>query len=117
MTAKPPGRVGDSPIFGAGTWAESGVCAISATGHGEFFIRHAVAHEISARMRLGGQTLQQAAADVIGELALVGGSGGLVAVDAHGGTALPFNSAGMYRGVIGSDGTPRTGVYAEDITA
>jgi beta-aspartyl-peptidase (threonine type) len=116
MTAKPPGRVGDSPVFGAGTWAEAGACAVSATGHGEFFIRYGVAHEIAARMRLAGQTLAQAAGDVIAELAAAGGSGGLVAVDAQGGWALPFNSAGMYRGVIGVDGLPRMAVYREDVT-
>jgi len=111
MTAKRPGRVGDCPVFGAGTWAENGVCAISATGHGEFFIRYGAAHEIAARIRLAGQTLAQAAADVVAELQAVGGDGGLIAVDAAGQVALPFNSEGMYRGMIGSDGVARTAIY------
>ena len=116
MTAKPPGRVGDSPIFGAGTWAENGACAISATGHGEFFIRYAVAHEIAARIRLAGQSLEQAAGGVIAELGALGGSGGLIAVGADGQVVLPFNSSGMYRGAIGGDGVPRIAIYQEDIT-
>ena len=113
MTGKAPGRVGDSPVLGAGTWAENGACAISATGHGEFFIRHGVAHEIAARMRLGGQTLDQAADGVLAELARVGGEGGLVAVDAAGRVALPFNSEGMYRGTIGPDGVALVAIHGE----
>jgi isoaspartyl peptidase/L-asparaginase-like protein (Ntn-hydrolase superfamily) len=113
MTGKAPGRVGDCPVFGAGTWADNASCAISCTGHGEFFIRWGAAHEISARMRLGGQTLEQAAEAVVAELGARGGSGGLVAVDAAGNCALPFNSAGMYRGRIGADGVPWTGIYRE----
>jgi isoaspartyl peptidase/L-asparaginase-like protein (Ntn-hydrolase superfamily) len=113
MTAKHPGRVGDSPIFGAGTWADNASCAVSATGHGEYFIRHAAAHEIAARMRLRGETLAAAAEAVVTELGAIGGSGGVIAVDAAGGVALPFNSEGMYRGVIGPDGVARTGIYRE----
>lgn len=113
MTAKLPGRVGDSPVLGAGTWAENGACAISATGHGEFFMRHGAAHEIAARMRLAGQSLARAAEDVIAELGRAGGDGGLIAVDAAGNEALPFNSEGMYRGVIGQDGAARTAIYRE----
>jgi L-asparaginase / beta-aspartyl-peptidase len=111
MTAKLPGRVGDSPVFGAGTWAENGACAVSATGHGEFFIRYGVAHEIAARMRLAGQSLAQAAEAVIAELGRAGGEGGVVAVDASGAVAMPFNSEGMYRGEIGPDGVARTEIY------
>jgi beta-aspartyl-peptidase (threonine type) len=111
MTAKPPGRVGDTPLFGAGTWAENGACAISATGTGEVFIRHGAAHEIAARVRIGGQTLERAAADVIAELGAAGGDGGLIAVDADGRVAMPFNSVGMYRGSIDADGTPLTGIF------
>ena len=113
MTAKPPGRVGDSPVIGAGTWAEDGACAISATGHGEFFIRYGVAHEIAARMRLLGQSLDQAAGDVIAELHKVGGDGGLIAVDSAGNVSLPFNSSGMYRGQIDATGIPLTGIYKD----
>lgn len=114
MTAKRPGRVGDCPVFGAGTWAENGVCAVSATGHGEFFIRYGAAHEIAARMRLAGQSLAEAAAGVVAELQAVGGDGGLIAVDAAGRVALPFNSEGMYRGTIGPDGAARTAIYHDD---
>ncbi|MDR3436360.1 isoaspartyl peptidase/L-asparaginase [Telmatospirillum sp.] len=116
MTAKAVGRVGDSPVIGAGTWADNTGCAVSATGHGEYFIRYAVGHEVSARVRLAGQTLEDAAAAVIQEdLAPIGGSGGLVAVDRHGNIALPFNCSGMYRGFakLGT-GTLHTGIYAGD---
>ena len=98
MTAKRPGRVGDSPLIGAGTFADDRTCAISATGDGEAFIRLSVAHEIDALMRLAGLTLEAAADRVVRrELPAIGGSGGLVAVDAEGRIAAPFNSAGMYR--------------------
>ncbi len=116
MTAKRPGRVGDCPVVGAGTWAENASCAISATGTGEVFIRHAAAHEIAARMRLGGQSLGQAAADVVAELGRDGGDGGLIAVAADGTVALPFNCAGMYRGTIGPDGVARTAIYDDGPT-
>ncbi len=117
MTAKRPGRVGDCPVIGAGTWAENASCAISATGTGEVFIRHAAAHEIAARMRLGGQSLAQAAGDVVAELGRDGGDGGLIAVAADGTVALPFNCAGMYRGTIGPDGVARTAIYDDEPTA
>ncbi len=113
MTGKAPGRIGDCPVFGAGTWADNGSCAVSATGHGEYFIRHAAAHEIASRMRFLGETVEQASAIVVEELGRIGGSGGLIAVDPAGQVALPFNSAGMYRGVIGADGVARTGIYRE----
>ena len=116
MTGKRPGRIGDTPVFGAGTWAENGACAVSATGHGEWFIRHGAAHEIAARMRLAGHTLAQAADAVVAELHAAGGGGGLIAVDAAGTVALPFNSGGMYRGTIGPDGVARTGIYPGALT-
>ncbi len=98
MTNKRWGRVGDTPIPGAGTWADNATCAVSCTGHGEYFIRAVVAHEIHARMQHGGQSLQQACDGVVGqELVRMGGEGGLVAVDASGAVCLPFNSEGMYR--------------------
>ena len=115
MTAKLPGRVGDSPVFGAGTWAE-GCCAVSATGHGETFIRFAAAHEVAARMRLAGQALERAAGEVVAELGRAGGDGGLIAVDAAGTVAMPFNSEGMYRGMIGADGEARIAIYREAAT-
>jgi isoaspartyl peptidase/L-asparaginase-like protein (Ntn-hydrolase superfamily) len=113
MTGKAPGRIGDCPVFGAGTWADNATCAVSATGHGEYFIRHAAAHEIASRMRFLGETMQQASETVVAELGVIGGSGGLIAVDAQGHVSLPFNSSGMYRGVIGVDGAARTAIYRE----
>ena len=115
MTAKAPGRVGDCPVFGAGTWADD-ICAVSATGHGELFIRHAAAHEIASRMRFLGETLEAASGLVVAELGAIGGSGGLIAVDARGNIALPFNCAGMYRGRIGPDGPPLTAIWGEALT-
>ena len=114
MTAKAPGRVGDTPVIGAGTWADDASCAVSGTGHGEVFIRFAAAQEISARMRLAGQSLEQAARSVVMDvLAPNGGSGGVIAVDRDGGYTLPFNCAGMYRGVVTGDGVLRTAIYDE----
>jgi L-asparaginase / beta-aspartyl-peptidase len=117
MTGKLPGRVGDSPIIGAGTYADNATCAISATGHGEFFIRYAVAHEVAARLAHGKQALAMAAASVIAELGQVGGSGGLVAVGHDGALALPFNCAGMYRGYVKDDGIVYTAIYDEPYEA
>jgi beta-aspartyl-peptidase (threonine type) len=113
IAGKLPGRIGDSPIIGAGTYADNASCAVSATGHGEFFMRFGAAFEIAARMRHRGQTLADAARDVIAELARAGGSGGLVAVDRDGSLALPFNCAGMYRGYVTGDGTIHTAIYDE----
>jgi L-asparaginase / beta-aspartyl-peptidase len=116
MTAKAPGRVGDSPVIGAGTWADNETCAVSATGHGEIFIRYAAAHEIASRMRYAGQTLDQASrAVVIDMLAPAGGSGGIIAVDRAGNVSLPFNCSGMYRGIVRQDGRLLTGIYDEPL--
>jgi beta-aspartyl-peptidase (threonine type) len=114
MTAKLPGRVGDSPIFGAGTWADNETCAVSATGAGEFFIRWAAAHEIAARIRHRGDTLERAANEVVAELGCIGGQGGIIAVDRTGAVALPFNSPGMYRGTIRAGGVALTAIYQEE---
>lgn len=111
MTAKTPGRVGDSPVIGAGTWADDNTCAVSATGHGEFFIRYGAAHEIDARIRWGKETLEEAANSVVKDLAQIGGEGGLIAVNAKGEVCLPFNSEGMYRAWMGVDGKIHTGIY------
>lgn len=111
MTAKTPGRVGDSPVIGAGTWADDKTCAVSATGHGEFFIRYGAAHEIDARVRWGKETLEEAANSVVKDLAQIGGEGGLIAVNAKGEVCLPFNSEGMYRAWMGVDGKIHTGIY------
>ncbi len=112
MTGKLPGRIGDSPLPGAGTWADA-TCALSATGHGESFIRIAAGHELSARMRLAGDGLDAAAAAVMAALAAVGGDGGFIAVDRAGQVAMPFSSAGMYRGVMGADGVAHTGIHRD----
>lgn len=98
MTAKRFGRIGDSPIIGAGTYADNESCAVSATGHGEYFIRYHVAADICARMKYQEISLEQAADQVINDvLVKAGGSGGVIAIDAQGNIAMPFNSAGMYR--------------------
>ncbi len=112
MTGKLPGRIGDTPLPGAGTWAD-GTVAMSATGHGESFIRIAAGHELSAQMRLGGKGLDAAADAVMAALEAIGGDGGFVAVDRAGRVAMPFNSGGMYRGAIGADGAAHTGVHRD----
>lgn len=112
MTGKTPGRVGDSPVVGGGTFADNATCAVSGTGHGEVFVRWCAAHEIAARMRHAGQSLQDAAEHVVmRDLAENDGSGGLIAVDAAGNVAMPFNSPGMYRGCIEMGGPTQTFIY------
>ena len=113
MTGKSPGRVGDSPIIGAGSYADNATCAVSATGHGEFFIRYGTTFEIAARLRHAGQSLQQAAVGVVEMLAGFGGRGGVVAVDRTGALALPFNTAGMYRGFVRAGGAINTAIWDE----
>ena len=103
-TAKPVGRVGDSPIIGAGTWADDRTCALSGTGKGELFIRRALGHEIHARMLYQGATLSEATGAMIQEMTDLGGGAGLCAVDRHGNVALPYNTEGMYRGWITAEG-------------
>jgi len=98
MTGKRFQRIGDSPIIGAGTYADDRSCAVSATGHGEVFIRCAVAHDICARMRFGGRSVAAAAREVVlAELPALGGEGGVIAIDARGEIAIEFNSEGMFR--------------------
>jgi len=112
MTAKRSGRVGDSPIIGAGTLADNATCAISATGDGEAFIRLSVAQEIAARMRLAGLSLNEAAGQVVmTDLTEIGGTGGLVAVGRDGSVALPFNCEGMYRGWSVEGHETKTAIY------
>ena len=113
MTGKTPGRVGDSPIIGAGTYADNATCAVSATGHGDFFIRYGAAFEIAARLRYAGQSLEQSAHAVIEALAACGGRGGVVAVDRAGALALPFTTSGMYRGFVRADGKIHTAIWNE----
>jgi beta-aspartyl-peptidase (threonine type) len=110
MTNKRYNRIGDAPVIGAGTYASNPTCAVSATGHGEFFIRYTVAHDISALMQYKGLTLDEAAREVIKEkLVKAGGTGGVVSVDGKGNISMPFNTDGMYRGYRTSEG--KTGVF------
>jgi beta-aspartyl-peptidase (threonine type) len=104
MTNKRFGRVGDSPIVGAGTWADNETCAVSATGHGEYLMRLVIGHEVSSQMRWGHKSLKEAADDAIARLGKLGGDGGIIAIDRQGNITMPFNSEGMYRGSIGVDG-------------
>jgi beta-aspartyl-peptidase (threonine type) len=98
MTNKRFGRIGDSPIIGAGNYANNNSCAVSATGHGEFFIRYTVAHDISALMQYSGLSLREAARKVIhGKLKTAGGSGGVICIDNRGNIAMEFNTTGMLR--------------------
>ena len=114
MTNKRYGRVGDSPIIGAGTYADNRSCAVSATGHGEYFIRGTVAHDVCALVRYAGVSLEDAAARVIHEsLDEMGGTGGVIAMDPNGNIAMPFNTAGMYRGFIDVDGNVVVAIYRD----
>ena len=113
MTYKRWGRVGDTPIIGAGTFADDTV-AISCTGHGEFYIRRVVAHEISALMRYKNVTLQAACDEVVfNQLLPDGGEGGLIAIDNKGNCTLSFNTPGMYRGQIDAEGRCSTAIFKE----
>jgi beta-aspartyl-peptidase (threonine type) len=103
-TNKRPGRVGDSPIISAGTYANNATCAVSATGDGEYFIRATVGHDISALMEYRGMSLKEAAQAVLDKVARLGGTGGLIAIDHQGNVALPFNTSGMYRGYVDPTG-------------
>ena len=113
ITAKRWGRVGDSPLIGAGTYADNRSAAVSATGSGEYFIRAVAAHELAARMRLACESLQQALDSVLADIALLGGKGGLIAVAPSGDAAWGFTTPAMYRGM--ADATGRTvKIYAEE---
>lgn len=107
MTAKRYGRIGDAPVIGAGNFADNQSCAVSATGHGEYFIRYQVAYDICARVKYQGKTASAAAAEVMKELAEVGGTGGVIVVDPQGRLSWAFNTEGMYRAMLG-DNTPLT---------
>ena len=114
MTNKRFGRVGDSPIIGAGTYADNRTCAISSTGHGEFFIRNVVAYDIAARMKYQGKDIGTAANEVIEELNEIEGSGGVICLDRKGNIATPFNTSGMYRGYIREKGAEVISIFAEE---
>ncbi|QHS62404.1 isoaspartyl peptidase/L-asparaginase family protein [Chitinophaga agri] len=104
MTNKKYGRVGDAPIIGAGTYANNNTVAVSCTGWGEFFIRSVVAYDLSALMAYKGLSVQEAGKAVIEKVGKLGGNGGLIALDKEGHAALPFNTEGMYRGLVTADG-------------
>ena len=112
MTGKRFGRIGDSPIIGAGTYADNRTAGISCTGHGEYFIRHAVAHDISARIAYKKESLAKAAADVVQTvLKQAGGSGGIIGLDAKGNVVMEFNTPAMTRGAIDRDGNLKTALF------
>ncbi|MBL9115778.1 MAG: isoaspartyl peptidase/L-asparaginase [Verrucomicrobiaceae bacterium] len=114
LAGKLPGRVGDSPVIGAGTYAENGVCAVSCTGHGEFFIRNAVAYDVAARMKYANATLKDATHTIINDkLKKLDARGGLIAVDAKGNVSTPFNSEGMFHARMGPDGVAYIAVFEE----
>jgi beta-aspartyl-peptidase (threonine type) len=110
-TGKMPGRIGDSPVIGAGTYADNRCCAVSGTGMGELFIRGVIAYEVAARMRYLGEPLSRAASGALATVKRLGGSGGLIAVDRRGNIAMPFNSQGMYRAALRRDGRRLVAIY------
>jgi L-asparaginase / beta-aspartyl-peptidase len=103
-TNKMPGRIGDTPVIGAGTYANNQTCAVSCTGDGEYFIRASAAHEVSALMQYRGLKLHEAAQTALDTVKQLGGTGGLIAIDKNGDVALPFNTNGMYRGYVDEGG-------------
>lgn len=112
MTNKKHGRVGDTPIIGAGTYANNSTCAVSCTGHGEFFIRSVVAYDISCLMEYKGMSLKEACEIVVKQkLVKIGGEGGLIAIDKNGNIELPFNSDGMYRASLKEGEKAYIGIY------
>jgi beta-aspartyl-peptidase (threonine type) len=111
ITAKRWGRIGDSPLIGAGTYADNRAAAISATGSGEFFIRAVAAHEVAARIRMRAETLQQALDNVLADIASLGGKGGLIAVAPNGDAAWSFTTPAMYRGMADESGRI-VGIYS-----
>jgi beta-aspartyl-peptidase (threonine type) len=113
-TAKQWGRVGDTPVIGAGTYAQDGVCGVSATGTGEYFIRVGVAREICARMQLRHESAERAANEVLAELGAMGGDGGVIVMDRRGHTAWRFNTSGMYRARLEEGGRPLVQIFANE---
>lgn len=107
------GRVGDSPIIGAGTYANNQTCGVSATGDGEYFIRSVVAHDLSSLMEYKGLSVKEAADTVIGKVVKLGGNGGLIAVDKDGNIAMSFSTSGMYRGRVGANEEPIIEIYKD----
>jgi L-asparaginase / beta-aspartyl-peptidase len=116
MTNKKFGRVGDTPIIGSGNYADN-ICAVSCTGHGEFFMLGVTAYDLAARMKYKGLGLEEAARETIEHLTAIGGEGGLIAVDTLGNVVLPFNSEGMYRGYVSGNRQFLTDIYKLDTKA
>jgi len=115
MTNKRFGRIGDSPVIGAGTFADNQSCAVSATGHGEYFIRYNVAADICARVQYQGKTIEQAGNEVIHDVLMpVGGTGGVIIIDTKGNISLPFNTKGMYRATKSNTTATYTGLFKDD---
>jgi beta-aspartyl-peptidase (threonine type) len=110
-TGKLPGRVGDTPIIGGGTYANNATCAVSGTGDGEFFIMATATHDVSALMEYRHKTVQEASIAVIDKIGKLGGTGGMIAIDKSGNTSLPFNTSGMYRGYVDPNGKFVTEIY------
>jgi beta-aspartyl-peptidase (threonine type) len=113
MTNKKYGRIGDAPIIGAGTYANNGTVAVSCTGWGEFYIRNVAAYDVSALMDYKGLNVKEASQAVINKIDKMGGDGGLIALDKNGNIAMPFNTAGMYRGTITEEGKIEVEIYRE----
>jgi len=117
MTNKKYGRVGDSPIIGAGTYADNNSCGVSATGHGEYFIRNVVAYDIAARMKYKGESIEVASDDIINnKLKAIDAGGGVIALDNQGNIAMPFNTNGMFRAYLIRGGQPEVFIYTEKLS-
>jgi len=114
MTNKKWGRIGDSPVIGAGTYANNETCGFSGTGHGEYYIRVAAAHDVSALMAYKGLSVQEATEEVLSKLTDMGGAGGMIALDKHGNIAMPFNTTGMYRGYYREGEEPVVKIYKDE---
>lgn len=114
MTNKKFGRIGDSPVIGAGNYADNNTCAVSCTGHGEYYIRLAFAKDVSALMEYKGLNVREACREEIGKLGKLGGTGGVIALDSGGGIAMEFNTSGMFRGYIKSTGEKEIAIFAHD---
>ena len=111
MTNKMPGRIGDTPIIGSGTWAQNKICGVSSTGHGEFFIKFQVAKEVCTRIEYLNQSLEESSQDIIDELKEIGATGGLIAIDKDANVSTPFNTDGMIRGSITNKSDLNVAIY------
>jgi L-asparaginase / beta-aspartyl-peptidase len=114
MNAKPPGRVGDAPIIGAGTYAQNGACAVSSTGDGEYFIRASVARMICARISMQHVSPQRAAQETLDEVKALGGTGGVIVLGQDGKVALSMNTEGMFRGQVSASGQRKVAIYSDE---